>query len=239
MRRDRRASWPDYVPTTGAPERLHEALGLAWPCATRQEFDPVWASIHAGLAARGRAPGRGTFGGWDDGDPGFVRAAWCLTRHLRPEAVVESGVAHGLTTAAMLRALARNRAGHLWSIDLPPLLEHELGSETGLAVNGEDRTRWTLIHGSTRRVLPPLLRRLGPVDLFVHDSMHTGRNVSFELETVWPALRAGGAVLADDVERSAAFGEFAREHPRAASFIERADDGRALFGVLLKRSGDS
>jgi hypothetical protein len=44
--------------------------------------------------------------------------------------------------------------------------------------------------------------RLGQIDLFVHDSMHTARNVRFELEPVWPALTPGGAVLIDDVERT-------------------------------------
>jgi predicted O-methyltransferase YrrM len=234
VRSDARRRWPEYVPAVDAQRQLHEALGDPWPCRERDEFEPVWSAVRADLAARGLAPGRGTFGGWDDGDPGFLRAAWCLTRHLRPEVIVESGVARGLTSAAMLRALERNGAGRLWSIDLPPLVEHELGSETGIAVGPRDRDRWTLINGSARRVLPGLLRGLPGVDLFVHDSMHTGRNVSFELNTIWPALRDGGAVLADDIERNAAFGEFARAHPEATAFVQRADDGKALFGMLLK-----
>lgn len=33
------------------------------------------------LEARGFELGRGAFGGWGDGEPGLVRAVWCLTRH--------------------------------------------------------------------------------------------------------------------------------------------------------------
>ncbi len=233
-RHDRRTQWPAYEPIPDAEEQLHASLGLAWPCSVQEEFESLWSGVVDALAVQGLPLGRGAFGGWDDGDPGLVRMAWCLTRHLRPEVVIESGVARGLTTAAILRALALNGAGHLWSIDLPPLLERELSTQTGAAVNARDRVRWTLLSGSSRRVLPGLVRKLARVDLFIHDSMHTGRNVKFELDRIWPALADGGAVLVDDVERNAAFGRFVRAHPEAASFLRRADDTRALFGCLLK-----
>ena len=35
--------------------------------------------------------------------------------------VVETGVAHGVTSRFILEALERNGRGFLWSIDLPPL----------------------------------------------------------------------------------------------------------------------
>jgi Methyltransferase domain len=104
-------------------------------------------------------------------------------------------------------------------------------------VNAADRVRWTLLSGSSRRLLPGLVRELTHVDLFVHDSMHTGRNVSFELDRIWPALADGGAALVDDVQQNAAFGRFVRSHPDATSFLHRADDGGALFGILLKGTG--
>jgi hypothetical protein len=47
-------------------------------------------------------------------------------------------------------------------------------------------------------------------------------------------IAGGGAALVDDVQRNAAFGRLARDHPDTASFLRRADDGRALFGCLLK-----
>lgn len=231
---DRRAAWAPYMPAPHAERDMHAALGLPWPCPVRAEFAGVWSELLDELAGQGLAVGRGSFAGWDDGDEGLVRMAWCLARHLRPRVVVETGVARGLTSAALLRALARNGAGHLWSIDLPPLAEHELGSETGAAVLPADAPRWTLVCGSSRRVLPGLVRTLQTVDLFVHDSMHTGRNVDFELAQVWPALADGGAVLVDDVHRNASFGMFAEGHPEATSLVSRSDDGGALFGCLVK-----
>ena len=194
---ERLAEWRDstgegwkHGSANASDERLHTMLGAPWPCPD-DGFEDVWAAAQEDLRARGLQVGRGAFGGWDDGDRRLVRLAWCAARHLRPERVVETGVARGLTTRVLLEALERNGRGRLWSIDLPPLLESDLAEETGAAVPEHLSERWTLLRGSSRRSLPGLVAGLGHVDLFVHDSMHTGRNLRFELEQVWPALRPG------------------------------------------------
>jgi predicted O-methyltransferase YrrM len=215
-------------------ERVHGQIGVSWPCEEQADFDEVWHGALAELTARGVPVGRAAFGGWDDGDARLARLAWCLTRHLRPARVVETGVGRGLTTHVLLEALERNGDGQLWSIDLPPLLERELADETGLAVPQRLRGRWTLLQGSSRRRLPRLLARIGQVDLFLHDSMHTTRNVRFELDHVWPVLARGGAVLIDDVEKNAATGQFVRAHPEAPCVISPAADGEAMIGCLVK-----
>jgi hypothetical protein len=227
------ARW-SYFPTTAWEPKLHELVGARWPCGAVAEFGAVWRQAVADLRRRGLAVGRGRFGGWDDADPGLARAAWCLTRHLRPQIVVETGVARGLTSRLVLEALARNGTGRLWSIDLPPLIERQLETETASAVTPELREQWSLLRGSSRRLLPDLVRDVGRVDLFLHDSMHTTRNVRFELAQVWPALRPGGAALVDDVERYPAFGRFSYEHPEAGALVCVADDARALFGCLIR-----
>jgi hypothetical protein len=66
--------------------------------------------------------------------------------------------------------------------------------------------------------------------------MHTTRNLLFELNRVWPALTAGGAMLVDDIERNSAFAAFTRAHPQAQAIIVAADDGHALIGCLVKRA---
>jgi predicted O-methyltransferase YrrM len=114
--------------------------------------------------------------------------------------VVETGVAHGVTSRFVLEALQRNGGGRLWSIDVPPLLQPELHQEIGVAVPDALRTDWTLIRGSSRRRLPALLDTIMPIDLCIRDSLHTTENVLFALRRVWPRGRAGGAVVVDDVD---------------------------------------
>jgi hypothetical protein len=214
--------------------QLHELLGLPWPCPAEAEFRSIWSALVSELAARPRTLGRGTFGGWDDAGPALAQAVFCLTIHLRPEKVLETGVAHGVTTRFILEGLARNRKGGLWSIDLPPLIEKSLEDEIAIAVPDELRPRWTLIKGSSRRRLPDLLGRLGSIGLFVHDSMHTARNLRFELDHCWPSLDSPGAVVADDVDYNPGFREFTAALSGARSLVAPHDDGEGLFGIIVK-----
>ena len=48
--------------------------------------------------------------------------------------------------------------------------------------------------------LGDLVRRVGRVDVFVHDSFHPERNLLFEWETVLPWLGPSGFLVADDVQ---------------------------------------
>lgn len=215
-------------------EALHDLLGLLWPCDAQAEFEVLWSEVTRTMAHRERALGKGTFGGWDDGDPALARAIYCLSRHLRPGAAVETGVAHGVSSRFILEALERNGVGGLWSIDLPPLLDTHLQDEIGMAVPAERRDRWTYMTGSSRRRLPGLLRKLGSVDLFVHDSMHTERNVRFELDHVWPVLSDSGAIIADDVDYNRGLQSFNAANPEARTIVAAHDDGQRLFGIILK-----
>jgi predicted O-methyltransferase YrrM len=231
----RRPSWP-YEVTEAYEERLHELIGTQWPCEERHSFEEVWSAALGDVAARGLQVGRGAFGGWDDADARLGQVAWCLARHLRPKRIVETGVARGLTTRVLLEALERNGCGRLWSIDLPPLLERGLAQEIGAAVPERLHERWTLLRGSSRKLLPGLVAGLSHIDVFVHDSMHTARNLRFELEQVWPALAPGGAMLVDDVERNVATGQFRQARPETLAVISTSDDGEVLIGCLFKPS---
>jgi Methyltransferase domain len=214
-------------------QHLHEHLGQPWPCAAEiSEFETLWSEITRSLELQGLSVGRGTYGGWDDGDRGLARVVWCLTRHLRAASVVETGVARGITSRVILEALERNGEGRLCSIDLPAL-DTSFHDEIGAAVPSDLRARWTYLNGTSRHRLPALLAELGEIDLFVHDSSHTTRNLLFELERAWSAMRRG-AIVADDIERNEAFGKFTRSRPDIPSFVAAADDSGALFGVLLK-----
>jgi hypothetical protein len=211
---------------------VHELFELPWPCCAEAEFHDVWSELVREMSARGVVLGRASFGGWDDAGPALAFASYCLARHLRPERAVETGVARGVTTRFILEALDRNGSGALWSIDLPPLLESGLHEEIAIAVPEEKRGRWTLCRGSSRQQLPGTLERLGSIGLFVHDSLHTGRNLRFELERAWPALDAGGAAVVDDVDYNPALRRFLREVPDVRAIVAEHDDRRRLFAVI-------
>jgi Methyltransferase domain len=221
--------------------RLHDLLGVPWACEATSEFRALWPEVIEPLKATGVRVGPESFGCWNDGDPAFVRAIFCLIRHLQVRTVVETGVGHGVTSRFILEALERNGAGHLWSIDLPP--NAELEKQVGIAAAGRCPDRWTYIKGSSRRRLPALLSELGQIDLFVHDSLHSERTVRFELDRAWAILRPGGALVVDDIDTNWGFHSFTQAFPSYPSLICEAEplhpdlrrfNKKGLFGIILK-----
>ena len=225
---------------------LQQLLGMSADFA--EEFWPHWERAVHFLRRQGLKVGPFSFYGWNDGDAGLVRAIWCLVRHLRPAIVVETGVAHGVTSRLILEAMTLNGTGNLWSIDLPPYNPHTR-KEVGIAVDDERlHDRWAYITGTSRRRLPSLLGQLRRVDLFVHDSMHSGRNVSFELDLAWKHLRRGGVMVVDDIDVNPAFQAFTGAHPDHQSFICTAEplspdrrrfNQKGLFGIICATRSDT
>jgi predicted O-methyltransferase YrrM len=168
-----------------------------------------------------------------NGDRWLGRLCYAITRSLRPTIVAETGVCYGVTSAYLLAALEANGEGQLHSIDLPPLGE-DGDAYVGWLVSSHLRRRWSLRRGASARLLRPLLSEVGPIDLFVHDSLHTYKNMKNEFEAAWPALRDGGVLISDDIEGNQAFLELTRsEKPRLSVAIKEKDKG-ALFGVAVK-----
>ena len=140
---------------------------------------------------------------------------YVVVRATRPQVVVETGVASGVSSAHILRALAANGSGTLHSIDLPNVQHGSglpAGRPTGWIVPNALRSRWNLTLGDSRTLLPSLLRTLDRVDLFFHDSDHSYENMSFEFEQAFPKVEHGGLILSDDSDLHPAWDDFCATH---------------------------
>ena len=201
-----RRHWSDYVgrsgklaELTGADVHRVEAVLYELECE-----EPLFREVN-GLA----------------GMPMHPIIYYALIRVMQPDLVVETGVCDGFSTRFMLLAMERNGRGALHSIDLPnqdveldPGGSRQrdvmaIGRETGWLVPASLRSRWRLHLGDAKVLLPELLPKLGPIDVFIHDSLHTYEHMMFEYRTVWPHLRNGGILLSDDTDWNQAFPEFA------------------------------
>jgi predicted O-methyltransferase YrrM len=161
-----------------------------------------------------------------DADAGLPDFCYVICRALRPRVVVETGVGSGVTTSFILQALAANDEGHLWSIDLPPIGAEQFA---GSFVPQPLRSRWTLLRGRSRDLLPRLLNDLPAPDVFLHDSLHTTRNMTFEFQGAWKKMNSGGVLLSDDIHMSKAFTRFIANKQVGLSLVGNR------FGVAFKR----
>jgi hypothetical protein len=233
--RRRRESDPDlsYDVDQAWQEHLHGLLGATWPCPQAQQLDQIMADTHALLAARGLESGPETYGWYSDADTSLCRAVWCVTRHTRPEVAIETGVAHGVTSRVVLEALRHNDFGHLWSVDLPFPFDRRLRTETGVAITDSCRSRWSYLEGASSQCLPSLVTKVGHVEMFIHDSLHTDQNTLFEMEQVASVMTVGGVMLVDDIgESRGAFATFIRRNPQYQAIICPASARVGIFGIF-------
>jgi len=181
----------------------------------------------------------------------YEELVYVLTRHFRPEIVVETGVFDGQSTAAFLLAMHDNQRGTLFSIDLPAfepiqgsthrMLESALppGCEPGWVIPDYLRNRHELLLGDSKQLLPQTLEKCREVDFFIHDSLHTLEHQLFEYRAAWPYIREGGLLLSDDIHWNAAFHRFSKEVGRpyqrsmGVGVCAKAANGRATVPARL------
>jgi hypothetical protein len=179
-------------------------------------------------------PANAPFAASHNGDPNLGRLCYGVVRAVRPALVVETGVCYGTTSAHILQALKQNQNGRLHSVDLPPL-GNRADDFVGSMIPDELCSRWTLHRGSSRKLLPPLLHEIGRIDVFVHDSLHTYRNMSREFALAWGALRPGGVLISDDIEGNDAFKNLSALPDVAVSVVIKSECKDSLLGVVVKK----
>jgi predicted O-methyltransferase YrrM len=176
-----------------------------------------------------------------------VLVLYAITRALEPEHIIETGVASGRSSAAILLAMNENGKGTLHSIDLaeyyegkePEYYQNQYGiaelkgyvpanKKVGWMVPEELRKRWELIIGDSNIELEKVLDRVGTVDVFYHDSDHSYETMSHEFTLAWPKINNGGFLIADDVTWNDAWKEFVANHKDLRTSQYRK------FGILRK-----
>jgi predicted O-methyltransferase YrrM len=161
-----------------------------------------------------------------------VLIQYALVRAARPNLVVETGIANGISSAYVLLGLQKNGNGILHSIEIGDSSYLPADCEPGWIVPRWLQDRWKVHLGDATVLLPKLLHSLGPIDVFIHDSLHTAEQMNFEFQTAYPRLRTGGYLIADDALWNQAFLDFARS--------QRVRDAQIVRGVgVLQKSAGS
>jgi len=211
--------------------RLGYSLGIGVaPFLQEEALGQIEACVREGQRRLGSTA---AFETYHDAPFSLARLCYVVCRALRPETVMETGVGYGVTSAFILRALAENAQGMLWSVDLPPLAECA-DNQSGYLVPSELRSRWRLIRGRTRRVLPKVMAEISKLDIFLHDSLHTYRNMMWEFTTAWETLRGDGVLISDDVGMSRAFCDFAKQARPALALIGHETGDNRNMGIMVK-----
>ena len=125
---------------------------------------------------------------------------YTLVRWRRPQRVLETGIARGFSTFALLSAVKANGAGTVHSCDVDPA--------AGEFVTEDLQSRWVrhVIDGrEAGKSFSSVIEEMDSVDFFFHDSNHRKQWMEFEFRTVLPKMSRGGILGSDDVDLNRAF----------------------------------
>jgi len=143
---------------------------------------------------------------------------FALVRLSRPQNLVESGVASGVSSTFLLLGIKSNSGGILHSIDFPAFRQGTRGNQpwaipqglsSGWAVPTKLRSRWDLRQGRSEDLLRPLLEEIGTLDLYCHDSPVDITHFEFEMKSIRKHLKPGSLIIADNTDKKV-FDETAR-----------------------------
>jgi predicted O-methyltransferase YrrM len=143
------------------------------------------------------------------------RLGWyALVRALRPARVIETGTDKGLGSVVIAAALLRNGTGRLSTLDVNP--------ESGYLITGRYADVVDRVIGDS---VETLAAGTDPVDIFLHDSLHTFEYETAEFAAVAPRLTERAVVLSDNAHESDALASWAEQTGRRFSFFAEQPAG--------------
>jgi predicted O-methyltransferase YrrM len=169
------------------------------------------------------------------GGGGHYPLLYFITRYRRPDYVVETGVAAGFSSVAILTALRRNGAGRLWSSDFPYFRLDKPEKFVAYLVDDDLREGWRLLLDGDRANLPIIVSELPRIDLLHYDSDKSFRGRRFAMNLLLPLLADNGLVMMDDIQDNDFFQQLVAERRWNHLVVSFAGKFAGLTGPGLDR----
>ena len=154
------------------------------------------------------------------GGAGHIHLLYDCVRSLKPEIVVETGVAYGWSSLSILKAMDENNIGKLFSIDMPyPRKKNE--KDVGIVVPKNLRKNWILIRKPDRFGLTETLKKIGKkIDICHYDSDKSWWGRHYAYPVLWNSLKSRGLFISDDIQDNLYFSEFVKDKPFKFAVVE-------------------
>lgn len=165
------------------------------------------------------------------GGPGILSLLYHACEATEATTVLETGVAYGWSSLAILLSINGRPESRLTSIDMPyPGLGND--RHVGCVVPSHLSDSWKLIRLPDRDAIPRVLASNSSFDLCHYDSDKSYEGRCWSYPRLWNSLRPGGLFLSDDAGDNIAFREFAEAHSEETTFIVK--DNSQYVGLIKK-----
>jgi len=172
---------------------------------------------------------------FDLGGGGGYPFLYFITRHLKPEIVVETGVAAGFSSHAFLSAITVNQTGSLYSSDFPYFRIPRPERYIGIVVQEFLKSNWNLYLDGDEVNLPKIFQQVNKVDLFHYDSDKSYSGREFAVTKAKAEMSDSGVILMDDIQDNSYFYDYIeREKPQSWHVFEFRGKYIGLLGDLTK-----
>ena len=165
------------------------------------------------------------------GGPGNLTLIYQILESLKAKNVVETGVAYGWSSLAILCSLANRDSSHLWSIDMP-YVGKDNSKWVGCAVPEYLKHNWTLLRMADREGVPQVIKSSDCFDVVHYDSDKSVEGRMFSYPMLWNHLKQGGIFISDDISDNEGFKRFC-EIKDLKPLIVR--DGNKYQGIIKKK----
>ena len=164
------------------------------------------------------------------GGGGCFPFLYFICRLRRPLTVVETGVAAGWSSAAILTSLQINGSGKLYSTDLPYKNRPGADRAIGLLVDDKLKAEWHLDISGDRAGLPKISKVIDNIDVFHFDSDKSYQGRKFGYETVKNNLANDAIIIFDDIQDNFHFKELVEDNNLSYKIFEFQ---KKFFGVIF------
>jgi len=201
-------------------DKKAQAASLAWCEEVAEDCEPFALGLNAELWAESKAfaeqqhdHARRKLENLDASlnGPGHYPLLYFITRYRNPEVVVETGVAAGFSTRALLTALKLNGRGHLYSSDFPYFRLENPEKFIAVLVEEELKTNWNLYLEGDRKNLEKILNLVSKVDLFHYDSDKTHAGRAFAMSMMQHVLTDDSVIIMDDIQDNLFFHDYVKQ----------------------------
>ena len=157
-----------------------------------------------------------------------------LAEYLEAENVIETGVAYGWSSLAILLSLTKRSNVLLVSTDMP-YVNRNYDKYVGCVVPAEFKSHWRIINRADRDALPKALKEFQIIDMCHYDSDKSYAGRMWAYPRLWKALKLGGCFISDDIGDNLAFRDFCSQVNVDPIIIRTLDAaGVKYVGILVK-----
>jgi predicted O-methyltransferase YrrM len=153
--------------------------------------------------------------GYHLGGGGYYPFLYFITRSLKPECVVETGVATGYSSQAFLKAMSINGKGRLFSSDFQMFRLTDPEKYIGIVVDDDLRSDWNLFLEGDEVNLPLILESAKRVDIFHYDSDKSYKGRAWATSLLEPRMNEHSFLVMDDIQDNSFFHDYVAEKDKA------------------------